>query len=130
MNTDTQVNKLIDRLDQVDKNLSFMDMVGTAITKTTFHFKARKFIKSLIRQREVILQNKAGHKNPSAMYKAIDHLRINLEAFGEKDLSMARFFLINEEEIRSIIPGSYPNKQFDEFIMLRDEAYDIKNRQP
>ena len=129
MNIDTRINKLQDRLEQVEKNLSFMDVVGEEITKTTFHFRARQFVDSLIRQRQLIIDRGASHKNAYEMLKAIDHLRVNLDAIGHKDRPMARYFIMNEDEIRSLIPGIYPNKQYDKFIFLKDQAREINQRQ-
>lgn len=119
------INKLSKKLDQVDHEIALMDMVDEAILKTGFHSRARSFVESLIRQREIILNHHAGHKNPCQMYKAIDRLRINLEATGNKNTAMARYFIIYEEEIRSLIPGSSPNKRFEDFITLRDQAREI-----
>lgn len=116
-----------EKIDQACHAIDLMDMVDEAILKNTFHARARKFVSSLIRQREIILNHHAGHKNPCQMYKAIDRLRINLEAIGNKNSAMARYFIIYEEEIRSLIPGSSPNKRFSDFIALRDEARDINN---
>ena len=123
------IETLTKKLDQADREIALMDMVEKAIVKTTFHFKARQFVNMLIRQRQVIINRGASHKNPYEMLKAIDHLRVNLDATGSKDRPMARYFLINEEEIRSLIPGSYPNKHYEKFIALRDQAREINSRQ-
>jgi len=63
------------------------------------------------------------------MLKIIDHLRVNLGVAGTKDRSMARFFLMNEDDISGLIPGKYPNKLYSKFISLRDQAREINNRQ-
>lgn len=123
------INKTLKRLEKADEEIALIEMVEKSIIKSTFHFRARKFVESLIKQREIILDHQAGHKNPCQMYKAIDHLKVNLDATGSKDRFMARFFLMNEEEIRSLIPGSFPNKRFEDFIALRDQAREINKRQ-
>ena len=122
METEHFIENQVSKLNQ---KIGLYEMMDSEITKTTFHFQARKFVNSLIRQREVILNHHAGHKNPCAMYKAIDRIRINLDATGNKNAAMARFFQNHEEEIRSLIPGSYPNKQFEKFVELRDQARQI-----
>jgi hypothetical protein len=123
-----QINKLINRLENLDREIALVELVDKAIVKTTFHFRARQFVTSLIKQREIILNHRASHKNPCQMFKAIDHLKVNLEATGQKDRPMARYFIIYEEEIRSLIPGAYPNKRFEDFIALRDQAREINSR--
>jgi exonuclease I len=117
------------RLDRVQQALDYVEMVEKELTKLTFHFRARQFVNSLIRQRQLIINRGASHKNNYEMLKAIDHLRVNLDATSSKDQTMARYFLINEEQIRSLIPGSYPNKQYTKFISLRNDARDIVNHQ-
>jgi hypothetical protein len=123
-----QINKLINRLENVDREIALVDMIDKEITKTTFHSRARQFITSLLKQRQLIIDRGASHKNVYEMLKIIDHLKVNLDAAGMKDLSMSKFFLINEVDIRSLIPGSYPNKIYEKFIALRDQAREIKNR--
>jgi hypothetical protein len=90
---------------------------------------ARKYIESIMKQRQLIIDRHIGHKNDYQMMKIIDHLKVNLDAAGRNDLAMSRYFIINEEEIRSLIPGSYPNKRFEDLISLRDQAKEIMNRQ-
>lgn len=132
MNTktiDQEVQKLAHRMADVDHEIALIEMVDEAIQKKTFHHRARKFVESLMTQRELIIQRRVSHKNPYQMLKIIDHLRVNLDAASPKDRSMARYFILYEEEIRSLIPGSYPNKRYETFIFLRDQARDIHNRQ-
>ena len=126
---ETQIQILQHRFDQVDRENALVDMTDHEIAKTMFHCRARQFVSSLIKQRQIILNHHASHKDPCQMYKSIDHLRINLEATGNKNRALARYFLIYEEEIRSLIPGSVPNKRFETFISLRDEARNINSCQ-
>jgi hypothetical protein len=131
MNTeeDNQITRLIERLGQADRELRLIDLVDGAIIRTTFHFQARKFIESLMKQRQIIIRRGASHKNVYQMLKTIDHLRVNLEATGKKDQPMVRYFLMNEEDIRSLIPGKFPSKYYDNFILLRNRAREINQHQ-
>jgi hypothetical protein len=129
MNGENQITRLQSSLEKAEKELRLIDLVDGAIIKTTFHYQARKFISSLINQRQLIINRGASHKNPHEMLKAIDHLKVNLDATGKKDLPMSRYFLINEEEIRSLIPGQFPSKYYDNFILLRNRAREINQRQ-
>lgn len=129
MNTEHLAERTKKRLDEIDRGMALIDLCESEIAKTFFHTRARKFIESLMRQREVIIQRNKSIKNPCRMLRVIDHLRINLEATGRKDRALARFFLDNEDDIRQLIPGSYPSKRYDDFINLRDEAREIKNRE-
>lgn len=124
-----QFDDIIKRLEESDREIALVDMVDKAIVTTTFHFRARKFIQSLINQRQLIVNRKASHKNPCLMLKTIDHLKVNLDAAGSSNKTMARFFLMHEEEIRILIPGNFPSKRFLDFIALRDQAKEINNRQ-
>lgn len=124
-----EIDKLIKRLEDTDHAIALVEMVDKEILKSTFHCRARRFVCSLMKQREIIIRCQASHKNPYEMLKAIDHLRVNLDATGEKDRPMARYFLMNEDEIRSLIPGSYPNGHYHKFIALRDQAREINKRQ-
>lgn len=123
------IETLQNRLAQADFEIGLVKMVDQAIAKNAFHFRARRFVQSLISQRQVILNQRSGHKNAYQMEKAISHLKINLDAAASKDTCMARYFLANEEEIRSIIPGSWPDKRFKDFALLREEARTINQRQ-
>lgn len=123
------VDSFVDRIQEANHQVALIEMVEEAIVKQTFHYRSRKFIESLMRQREIIIDRHKSQKNPYQMLKTIDHLRVNLAAAGCKDRYMARFFLMNEEDIRSLIPGQFPNKRFDDFIALRDQAREINNRQ-
>jgi len=58
---DTQ--KLIHRLEEVDRGIALVKMVDQAILKTTFHYQASQFIVSLMKQRELIIRRGASHKN-------------------------------------------------------------------
>ena len=116
------VEKTLKRLEEAENEIALVEFIEEAVTKATFHARARRFISSLIRQREIILRNNGGHKNQYSMCKIIDHLKVNLDAAGNKNKAMARFFLKNEDDIRNIIPGSYPNKRYTDFFTLRDEA--------
>jgi len=62
------------------------------------------------------------------MMTIIDRLKINLGAAGRNNRIMAKFFLIHEEQIRKLIPGSYPSKRHRDFIMFRDQSREINNK--
>lgn len=104
------------------------EFIDSEITKRSFHFQAKHLILSLIRQRELIIRKERSHKNLARMLSVIDNLKNKMQACPNKDFNVSRFFLANEEEIRELIPGSYPNKRFEKFIALRDQARDIRNK--
>lgn len=124
-----KIEKMVKRLEEADRQQALVEMVDKAILKSTFHYKARNFIDTLIRQRQIVIRTGRSKKNTYEMLKTIDHLKVNLDAAGKKDRFMARFFMMNEEEIRSLIPGKYPSRYYDRFISLRDQAREIHNRQ-
>lgn len=126
---ETQVEQFCQRLEQAERDIALIEMVESSIIKKTFHFRCRKFVESLIKQRQLIIDRHVSLKNTSQMLNTIDHLKVNLDAASPKDRTMARYFLLYEEEIRSLIPGSYPNKRFDDFISFRDQAREINSRQ-
>lgn len=129
MDYENQVNRLSDRLEIASQSQKLVEMVDREILKTTFHFRARSFVKSLIRQRQLICDRQASIKNPYRMLTLIDRLRDNLNSCPEKDFSMAKFFLIHEDDIRAIIPGKFPSKRHTDFIHFREQARNIRNRQ-
>lgn len=124
-----QIDRLQERLNQEDLFHGLVNMVDRAIEKNCFHHEVRNFIESLIRQRQLLINQKSSRKNAYTMVTIIDNLKRNLEAIPSKDLPMARFFILHEEDIRSIIPGRYPSRRFDTFIRLRDQAREINKRQ-
>lgn len=126
---DEHVDRLRQRIAHVENQYDFYDEVYRELEKKSFLVTARNFISSLIRQRQMLVDNKRSRKNAMEMLKIIDRLKVNLDAASSKDLAMARFFIIHEEDIRALIPGRYPSKRFDTFCQLRDKAWEINNRQ-
>ena len=114
------------RFDLIDSG--FNEMIETELKKQSFHFRAKSFILSVIKQRELIIRSNRSLKQPATMLSTIDHLRNGMSACPDKNLNVARFFLMNEDAIRILIPGQYPSKRYDKFITLRDQAREIKNR--
>lgn len=119
----------MERLQESEFQHNLSEMMHKEILKNTFHYKAETFIDSLIRQRELLVRKRSSLKNDYAMLSTIDTLRRNLEAFKGKDRPMATLFLHHQEIIRSLIPGDYPNKRYDTFSRLREQAREITNRQ-
>lgn len=127
MNTEQEfVEKTVKRFELTD--LPFNDFMERELQKRSFHSKAKSFIQSVIRQRQLLINADRSLKNKAFMLSAIDHLRNGLQACPDKNINVARFFLMNEDEIRILLPGQYPSKRFDKFIALRDQAREIKNR--
>ena len=124
---DTQVARTKQRLELID--MGYDAWLENELSKRKFHFKTKSFILSAIRQRELIIRSNRSLKSPATMLHIIDHLRNGMRACPNKDLNVARFFLMNEDAIRMLLPGQYPSKRFEKFINLRDQAREIKNSQ-
>jgi len=122
MNYDKEVDELNFRINltkELDKEMNFR-----------FHIEAHRFINSLISQRSKLINARRSHKNVAEMQKNIDFLNRQFSVFSyNTDVKMARFFLINQEKIRSLIPGKYPNKRYEDFIELRERARDVTTGQ-
>lgn len=109
-----------------DKVMEQMD----TILQTGFTNRAKSFIMSVMKQRNRLILAEQSRKNMSDMLQIIDHLRTLLDAHDYRSpRTMAAFFLKHEEDIRSLIPGTFPNKRYQDFIDIRDKAREIINRQ-
>lgn len=115
-------NKLVDRTLDAMKNLE----------RQLFTYRARRFTLSVIRQRQKLIDSGKSKKPPAGMLLVIDRLKVHLDAYPHtSSRAMARWFLKNQEDIRSLIPGNYHTnkKRFDDFASLREEARMIHTRQ-
>lgn len=101
-------------------------LIDNEIIRRSFTYRVKRFVLSLIKQRELIIRMDRSKKNVHRMLTLIDDLRKKIQACPNKDWNTARFFLANEEDIRELIPGVYPNKRFEKFILLRDQAREIQ----
>lgn len=118
MNYNKMVERSIDAMKKVERQL--------------FCYRARRFVHSVIRQRQKLLDAGQSKKNPMRMMATIDRLRTHLQAYPHSSSkAVAGWFLKNQEEIRSLIPGNYNTnrKRFDDFAALREEARMITTRQ-
>ncbi len=127
MNYENSIDRTLDRFDQSDRDHQFVSMIDAEIRKTKFHFQARQFIQSVIKQRQLLINHGDSRKNAMAMLGTIDLLKVNLGACPDQDHAMSRFFLKFEEEIRCLIPGQPPSKRFERFAELREKAREIRN---
>ena len=122
-NYETHVQMLQHRIDQYQIESGLVKMIDKEILKTTFHFRALRFIRSLIRQRQIIINKERCLKNTSLMLDNISYLKNHITANPyNKDLPAARFFIHSQEKILSLIPGTQPNKRFNDFNKLLTRA--------
>lgn len=128
MNTiDVQVERTFTRLKLIE--MGYDSWIENELIKRSFHFKAKSFILSAIRQRELIIRYNRSQKISATMLNTVDHLRRGMQACPNKNINVARFLLTNENAIKSLLPGPFPNKRFEKFGALLDLAYEIKNQQ-
>lgn len=92
-----------------------------------FHKEARQFIKSVIKQRQYLINSGTSLKNTNEMEKYIDTLQRQLNFYQyNTDLKMARFFEANQNKIKGLIPvGVHTQKRHNEFETLLLKSLNI-----
>lgn len=106
----------------------YYDWIHNEITKRSFHFRAKRFILSVIRQRELVIRKDRSCRDMATMLRIIDHLRPLIGFCPNKDVNVARMMLINENEIRLLIPAVTRNKRVMDFDALMFEAREINRK--
>lgn len=96
-----------------------------------YHQSTRRFITSIIKQRQALIKTQANRKNVIEMHNTCARLNKLMEAYlYASDELMANFVLNHQWEIQSIIPGQGSlccNTQFQKFKDILKQAQQITN---
>lgn len=90
----------------------------------TFNKEAKKFILSLIKQRQHILNAGKSKKNPARCATVITYLRTYITNLTYTDYQMAGFLLRNKEKLYFLLPGNQLKRR-EELNSLMHRAHQL-----
>ena len=93
---------------------------------TSFNRKAKRFVRSVINQRQRLIDMDRSYKNKAEMLRTIDRLRTQLNAYPyTSDKAISHFLIGFRAEIFALIPGGTNESRKNEFKELLSQSYNI-----
>lgn len=95
---------------------------------TDYNRNAKKFVRSVINQRQYIIDLNRSYKNKAQMLRIIDKLRTQLSVFPyTSDMAISNFLIRYRAEIFELIPGGNNETRQKKYRALLGIAYNIVN---